>query len=121
MGTNAIFAERNRNICTVCHGESQGYVKIIYGVKKSNLIPKFPAACDSIIEVLNMEPLGGSEVPAAPTVHTLQLSGLVTGGGGKVLVRCRMTFSHGSGVTLELGVRAESQEVCDLVLAAVGG
>jgi coatomer protein complex subunit gamma len=79
------------------------------------------AACESIIEVLNMEPLGGSEVPSSTSVHTLQLSGLVTGGGGKVLVRCRMTFSRGQGVTLELGVRAETQEVCDLVLAAVGG
>ncbi|EDR15856.1 coatomer protein [Laccaria bicolor S238N-H82] len=79
------------------------------------------AACDSIIEVLNMEPLGGSEVPSSTSVHTLQLSGLVTGGGGKVLVRCRMTFSRGQGVTLELGVRAEKQEVCNLVLTAVGG
>ena len=67
-----------------------------------------------------MEPLGGSETPST-SVHTLQLSGLVIGGGGKVLVRCRMTYSKGQGVTLELGVRAEKQEVCDLVLAAVGG
>ena len=81
----------------------------------------FPAACDSIIEVLNMEPLGGSEAPSSTSVHTLQLSGLVIGGAGKVLVRCRMTFSRGQGVTLELSVRAEKQEVCDLVLAAVGG
>lgn len=79
------------------------------------------AACDSIIEVLNMEPLGGSEAPSSTSVHTLQLSGLVAGGGGKVVVRCRMTFSQGEGVTLELGVRAEKQEACDLVLAAVGG
>ncbi|KAF8167428.1 adaptin N terminal region-domain-containing protein [Crassisporium funariophilum] len=79
------------------------------------------AACDSIIEVLNMEPLGGSEVPSSTSVHTLQLSGLVIGGGGKVLVRSRMTYSRGQGVTLELAVRAEKQEVCDLVLAAVGG
>ncbi|KAF5385266.1 hypothetical protein D9615_001157 [Tricholomella constricta] len=79
------------------------------------------AACDSIIEVLNMEPLGGTEAPTSTSVHTLQLSGLVTGGGGKVIVRCRMTFSQGEGVTLELGVRAEKQEACDLVLAAVGG
>ncbi|KAI4528718.1 Coatomer, gamma subunit [Schizophyllum commune Loenen D] len=78
------------------------------------------AACDSIIEILGMEPLGGTEVPSSPSVHTLQLSGLLIGGGGKVLVRCRMTFSRGSGVTLELGVRAEKQEACDLVLAAVG-
>ena len=68
-----------------------------------------------------MEPLGGTEVPTSTSVHTLQLSGLVMGGGGKVLVRCRMTFSHGEGVTLELGVRAEKQEACNLVLAAVGG
>jgi len=27
----------------------------------------------------------------------------------------------GQGVTLELGVRAEKQQACDLVLAAVGG
>ncbi|RDB29334.1 putative coatomer subunit gamma, partial [Hypsizygus marmoreus] len=79
------------------------------------------AACDSIIEVLNMEPLGGTESPTSTSVHTLQLSGLVTGGGGKVLVRCRMTYSQGAGVTLELGVRAEKQEACNLVLAAVGG
>jgi len=79
------------------------------------------AACDSIVEVLNMEALGGTEVPSSTSVHTLQLSGLVTGGGGKVLVRCRMTYSQGQGVTLELGVRAERQEACELVIAAVGG
>ena len=79
------------------------------------------AACDSIIEVLNMEALGGTEIPQSTSVHSLQLSGLVTGGGGKVLVRCRMTFSKGQGVTMEIGVRAEKQEACDLVLAAVGG
>ncbi|KAF9225339.1 Coatomer, gamma subunit [Gyrodon lividus] len=77
------------------------------------------AACDSIIEMLNMEPLGGTETPASLSVHTLQLSGLVTGGGGKVLVRCRMTFSKGQGVTLELGVRAEQESACALVVSAV--
>ena len=79
------------------------------------------AACDSIIEILNMEPLGGSQNPTSTSVHTLQLSGLLTGGGGKILVRCRMTFSRGQGVTLELGVRAEKAEACNLVLAAIGG
>jgi coatomer protein complex subunit gamma len=68
-----------------------------------------------------MEPLGGTENPSSPSLHTLQLSGLVAGGGGKVLVRCRMTFASGQGVTLELGVRAEKQEACDLVVAAIGG
>lgn len=79
------------------------------------------AACDSIVEILNMEPLGGSHNPTSTSVHTLQVSGLLTGGGGKILVRCRMTYSHGQGVTLELGVRAEKQEACSLVLAAIGG
>ncbi|KAF8559932.1 coatomer subunit gamma [Imleria badia] len=79
------------------------------------------AACDSIIEILNMEPLGGTETPSSTSVHTLQLSGLVTGGGGKVLVRCRMTFSKGQGVTLELGVRAEQESACALVVSAIGG
>ncbi|EKM61443.1 uncharacterized protein PHACADRAFT_180560 [Phanerochaete carnosa HHB-10118-sp] len=77
------------------------------------------AACDSIIEILNMQPLGGSEDPQSSTVHTLQLSGLVAGGGGKVLVRSRMTYSKGQGVALELGVRAEKQESASLVVAAI--
>ena len=88
----------------------------------SQLIPPlFTAACDSIIELLNMEPLGGTEMPSSPSVHTMQLSGLVIGGGGKVLVRCRMTFSRGQGVTLELGVRAEQENACALVVSVIGG
>lgn len=77
------------------------------------------AACDSIIEVLNIEPLGGTQTPSSASVHTLLLSGLVTGGGGKVLVRSRMTFAKGQGVTMEFNVRAEKEAACNLVLAAV--
>ncbi|PCH34082.1 coatomer subunit gamma [Wolfiporia cocos MD-104 SS10] len=72
-------------------------------------------ACESIIEILNMQPLGGTEDPQSPSVHTLQLSGLVVGC-GKVLVRCRMTYSKAQGVTLELGVRAEEQQACNLIV-----
>ncbi|KDQ14000.1 hypothetical protein BOTBODRAFT_175125 [Botryobasidium botryosum FD-172 SS1] len=79
------------------------------------------AACDSIIEILNMEALGGTEHPASTSVHTLNLSGLVAGGGGKVLARCRMTYSSGTGVTLEMGVRAEQEQACKLVISAIGG
>ncbi len=68
-----------------------------------------------------MQPLGGTEDPQSPTVHALQLSGLVAGGGGKVLVRCRMTYSKAQGVTLEVGVRAEQQAAADLVVSAIGG
>jgi coatomer protein complex subunit gamma len=66
-----------------------------------------------------MEPLGGTESPASNSVHTLNLSGIVAGGGGKVLARCRMTFAAGQGVTLELAVRSESDEVGRLVMAAI--
>ena len=76
-------------------------------------------ACKSLIEVLGMEALGGTEAPTSNSVHTLNMSGMVAGGGGKVLTRCRMTFASGSGVTLELAVRAEKEEAAKLVMAAI--
>lgn len=79
----------------------------------------FAELVENFFLVLNMEALGGSETPTSSTVHTLNLSGLVCGGAGKVLARCRMTFQAGSGVTLELGVRAESEAACQLVIGAI--
>ncbi|GAA5882162.1 hypothetical protein JCM16303_002256 [Sporobolomyces ruberrimus] len=76
-------------------------------------------ACDSLLEILGMEALGGTESPASPTVHTLNMSGLVCGGGGKVLARARMTYQSGNGVVLELTVRAEKQEAANLVISAI--
>jgi coatomer protein complex subunit gamma len=66
-----------------------------------------------------MEPLGGTEIPTSTSVHTLNLSGLVCGGGGKVLARSRMTFSSGQGVTLELSVRAEKEPAVGLIIGAI--
>lgn len=70
-----------------------------------------------------MQALGGTEDPASTSVHTLQLAGMVVGAGGpgKALVRCRMTYSKAQGVTLELSVRAEKAEACNLVISAIGG
>ena len=70
-----------------------------------------------------MQALGGTEDPGTASVHVLQLAGLVigTGGAGKALVRCRMTYSKTQGVTLELGVRAEKEEACSLIVSAIGG
>lgn len=76
-------------------------------------------ACDSLLEILGMEALGGTESPASPTVHTLNMSGLVCGGGGKVLARARMTYQSGNGVVLELTVRAEKEEAAQLVVSAI--
>ena len=73
-----------------------------------------------MVDVLGMEPLGGSETPASSTVHTLNLSGLVCGDGGKVLARARMTYASGSGVTLELSARAEKESAAQLVISAIG-
>jgi coatomer protein complex subunit gamma len=72
-----------------------------------------------LLIVLNMDPLGGTEHPTSTSVHTLNLSGILCGGGGKVLARCRMTFQSGAGVTLELGVRAEQEAACSLVIGAI--
>jgi coatomer protein complex subunit gamma len=77
------------------------------------------AACDSLIDILNMEPLGGTESPASSSVHTLNLSGIVCGGGGKVLARSRMTYASGQGVTMELSVRAEQEGAAQLVISAI--
>jgi coatomer protein complex subunit gamma len=66
-----------------------------------------------------MEALGGTEIPTSSTVHTLNLSGLVCGGGGKVLTRARMTYQSGKGVTMELSVRAEQEPAIRLVMGAI--
>jgi coatomer protein complex subunit gamma len=66
-----------------------------------------------------MEALGGSGTPSGSAVHTLYLSGLCVGGGGKVLARARMTYASDTGVTLELAVRAEKEEAVRLVLGAI--
>jgi coatomer protein complex subunit gamma len=80
----------------------------------------FPAACTSLVEVLNMEALAGTDNPSSAAVHTLLLSGLVGGGGGKVLARCQMAFTASNGVSLRMNVRAEKEEVAQLVIAAIG-
>lgn len=66
-----------------------------------------------------MEPLGGTEAPSSTSVHTLNLAGILAGGGGKILARCRMTYDSASGVTLELAVRAEQESACELVMSAI--
>lgn len=67
-----------------------------------------------------MEVLAGTDNPGSTAVHTLLLSGLVGGGGGKVLAKCQMAFTASTGVSLKLEVRAENQAVAQLVIAAIG-
>ncbi|KAI9281944.1 adaptin N terminal region-domain-containing protein [Sporodiniella umbellata] len=76
------------------------------------------SACDSIIDLLGMQPLEGSESPKNTNVHTLLLSGTFLDG-SKVLSRCRMTFNTGVGVAFELTVRSEDMNVSQIVLLAI--
>ncbi|KAG1057045.1 hypothetical protein G6F43_001092 [Rhizopus delemar] len=76
------------------------------------------SACDSIIDLLGMQPLEGSESPKNNSVHTLLLSGTFLDG-SKVLAKCRMTFNTSTGVAFELAVRSEDVNVSQIVLLAI--
>ena len=78
------------------------------------------AACESLVEILNMEAIGGTENPSSNAVHTLLLSGIVGGGGGKVLARCQMAYTASTGVSLRMSVRAENDKAASLVIATIG-
>ncbi|KAJ3117113.1 coatomer subunit gamma [Phlyctochytrium bullatum] len=79
----------------------------------------FEAATAQVIEVLGMMPLDGTEtVRERATTHALHLAGTFIGG-VPVVVRCRMAFEAGSGVTMELGVRSGSVDISELVANAI--
>ncbi|KAG1221365.1 hypothetical protein G6F35_006041 [Rhizopus arrhizus] len=75
-------------------------------------------ACDSIIDLLGMQPLEGTESPKNNSVHTLLLSGTFLDG-SKVLAKCRMTFNTSSGVAFELAVRSEDVNVSQIIILAI--
>lgn len=75
-------------------------------------------ACDSIIDLLGMQPLDGTESPKNNSVHTLLLSGTFLDG-SKVLAKCRMTFNTSSGVAFELAVRSEDVNVSQIIILAI--
>lgn len=79
------------------------------------------ASCATLVEILGMQPLGGTETPANPSVHTMLLAGRVarTTGMETVLARVRMMYQPSEGVTMELNVRAPSDEACQFVLSAI--
>ncbi|WFD02803.1 coatomer subunit gamma [Malassezia obtusa] len=79
------------------------------------------ASCSTLIEILGMQPLGGTETPANPSVHTMMLAGRVARPSGMetVLARVRMMYQPSEGVTMELNVRAPSDEACLFVLSAI--
>jgi len=67
-----------------------------------------------------MESIGGTENPISNAVHTLLLSGMVSGGGGKVVAKCQMAYTASTGVSLRMSVRAEDEKAARLVIATIG-
>ena len=79
------------------------------------------AACSTLVEILGMQALGGTDVPANPSVHTMTLAGRLanTTGIDTVLARVRMMHQPEEGITMELSVRAPSDEACLFILSAI--
>ncbi|TIA89766.1 hypothetical protein E3P99_01904 [Wallemia hederae] len=78
-------------------------------------------ATDELVKLLGMHAMGGSEYVTNTHLHTLQLSGSVITGAakGKVLAQARMVYEEENGVTLELGIKSESEAALDLVIGAI--
>ncbi|CAJ0766779.1 1890_t:CDS:2, partial [Entrophospora sp. SA101] len=62
--------------------------------------------------------LKDSGTPQSNNVHTLLLSGVFLGG-SKVLAKCIMTFAQSTGVTMELSIRSENENISRYVIGAV--
>ncbi|KAL4398885.1 coatomer subunit gamma [Malassezia pachydermatis] len=79
------------------------------------------ASCSTLIEILGMRALGGTDTPANPSVHTMMLAGHLASPTGLdlVLARVRMMYEPSEGVTMELSVRAANDEACLFVLSAI--
>lgn len=79
------------------------------------------ASCSTLIEILGMQALGGTDFPANPSVHTMMLAGRLAMPTGleTVLARIRMMHQPSEGVTIELSVRAPSDEACLFILSAI--
>ena len=75
-------------------------------------------AVESLVKVLGMQPLEGSEVALSASTHNLRLCGRSVGG-GRVAGSVRMAFSGKSGVTVKVVVRSEEEGLAGLVLGAV--
>nr|CAG8477160.1 7989_t:CDS:10 [Entrophospora candida] len=81
-------------------------------------IKSLKAACTKLIDLLEMNPVEDSGTPQSNNVHTLLLSGVFLGG-SKVLAKCIMTFAQSTGVTMELSIRSENENISRYVIGAV--
>ena len=77
------------------------------------------AAVTQVIDMLGLMPCENTEsVKDQATLHTLTLAGTFVGGFA-VLVRCRMAYESGSGVTMELCVRSTNEYASNVIANAI--
>jgi coatomer subunit gamma len=76
-------------------------------------------ATSTLVGILSLQPLEGSDTAVSPSTHTMKLSGR-TITGSKVVAIAKMAFSQKSGVTLKLSARSSETDAAQLVLDAVG-
>jgi coatomer subunit gamma len=75
-------------------------------------------ATKTLIDLLSLQPLEGTDQPSSPSMHTMKLSGR-TISGAKVVAMAKMVFSQRSGVTLKLSARSQDEGAAQLVLDAI--
>ncbi len=75
-------------------------------------------ATEQLAKALGLQPLEGTDVPLSNSTHTLKLFGK-TVSGGKVAALVKMAYSAKTGVTTQLTVRSEEEEVASLIIASV--
>ncbi|OAD06406.1 hypothetical protein MUCCIDRAFT_72417 [Mucor lusitanicus CBS 277.49] len=80
--------------------------------------PSLKAACTSLISLLGMQPLEGTEDPKNNNLHVLLLSGTFIDG-TKIACKCRMTFNASNGVAFQVIVASQDDYVSQFVLVAI--
>lgn len=80
--------------------------------------PSLKAACTSLISLLGMQPLEGTEDPKNNNLHVLLLSGTFIDG-TKIVCKCRMTFDASNGVAFQVAIASQDDYVSQFVLVAI--
>jgi len=78
----------------------------------------FLAACTSLISLLGMRPLEGTEDPKNNNLHVLLLSGTFIDG-TKISCQCKMTFDASNGVAFQVKISSQDEYVSQFVLVAI--
>lgn len=84
-----------------------------------SLLDSFRSTCSRVAELLQMQPLEGTENPTDKPVHVMKLSGKLVNG-EKVLALVKMAHSKdGEGITIKVIARGESDSSVELVVGGI--